>query len=101
GDADRWFVGDRDFGSIGGNVIGKDHNKLLGRLAFRNYDQITPGSYDVKARLYDMDAMGVWAQICFQNGGVTQAGSLVALGDEQLAIAIVKVFNDACADRLK
>jgi predicted TIM-barrel fold metal-dependent hydrolase len=98
-DADRWFVGDKDFGSIGGNVIAKDKNKLLGKLAFRNYDQITAGSYDVKARLEDMDAMGVWAQICFQNGGVTQAGSLAALNDEPLAIAITQIFNDACAER--
>jgi len=98
---DRWFVGDRNFGSLGGNVIDKDHNKLLGRLAFQNYDQITPGSYDVAARLKDMDAMGVWAQICFQNGGVTQAGSLVALNDEPLAVAITQIYNDACADRMK
>lgn len=99
--ADQWFVGDKHFGSMGGNVIAKDHNKLLGRLAFQNYDQIAPGSYDVKERLADMDAMGVWAQICFQNGGVTQAGSLVALNDEPLAVAITEIYNDACADRMK
>jgi len=99
--ADRWFVGDKDFGSIGGNVIARDKNKLLGRLAFQNYDQITAGSYDVKSRLEDMDAMGVWAQICYQNGGVTQAGSLVALNDESLAMSITQIFNDACADRMK
>jgi predicted TIM-barrel fold metal-dependent hydrolase len=98
--ADQWFVGDKNFGSIGGNVIAKDRNKLLGRIAFQNYDQITPGSYDVAERLKDMDAMGVWGQICFQNGGVTQAGSLVALNDEPLAIAITQIFNDACANRM-
>ena len=99
--ADQWFVGDKHFGSMGGNVIAKDGNKLLGRLAYRTYDEIAPGSYDVSARLKDMDAMGVWAQICFQNGGVTQAGSLVALNDEPLAIAITQIYNDACADRMK
>jgi predicted TIM-barrel fold metal-dependent hydrolase len=99
--ADQWYVGDKHFGSIGGNVIAKDKNKLLGKLAFQNYDQITPGSYDVTERLIDMDAMGVWAQICFQNGGVTQAGSLVALNDEPLAISITEIYNDACADRMK
>src|SRR5262245_45223974 len=99
--ADRWFVGDKDFGSLGGNVIAKDKNKLLGRLAFQNYDQIDPGSYDVQARLQHMDASGIWAQICFQNGSVTQAGSLVALKDEPLAIAITQIFNDACAERMK
>jgi predicted TIM-barrel fold metal-dependent hydrolase len=99
--ADQWFVGDKHFGSIGGNVISKDKHKLLGRLAFQNYDQINSGSYEVGPRLKDMDAMGVWAQICFQNGGVTQAGSLVALNDEPLAIAITQIFNDACVDRMK
>ena len=99
--ADQWFVGDRHFGSIGGNVIAKDRNKLLARLAFQNYDEIDAGSYAVGPRLEIMDAMGIWAQICFQNGGVTQAGSLVALNDEPLAIAITQIFNDACADRMK
>jgi hypothetical protein len=67
----------------------------------RRYDDTIPAAYDPKPRLEAMDAMGVWAQICFQNGGVTQAGSLVALNDEQLAISIVQVYNDACADRMK
>jgi predicted TIM-barrel fold metal-dependent hydrolase len=101
GEADRWFVGDKDFGSIGGNVIRKDRNKLLGKLAFTTYDQIHPGSYLVEPRLEEMDQMGIWAQICFQNGGLTQGGSLVALGDEDLAMTIIRTFNDACADRMK
>jgi hypothetical protein len=75
-DSDSWFVGDKYFGSLGGNVIAKDRNKLLGKLAYKRYEQIDPGSYDVSSRLEAMDAMGVWAQICFQNGGVTQAGSV-------------------------
>jgi hypothetical protein len=99
--ADQWFVGDRHFGSLGGNVIARNKNKLLGKLAFQTYDEIDQGSYEVNARLEAMDAMGVWAQVCFQNGGVTQAGSLVALNDQPLAIAITQIYNDACADRMK
>ncbi|MFM6932153.1 MAG: amidohydrolase family protein [Novosphingobium sp.] len=98
--ADKWVCNGRDFGSLGGNVIAKDKNKLLGKLAFRRYEQIAEGSYDVTERLKDMDDMGVWGHICFQNGGVTQAGSLVALNDEQLAIAIFQIYNDACKDRM-
>ncbi len=101
GESDRWFVGDKDFGSLGGNVIAKDKNKLLGRLAFRRYDQIAPGSYDLKERLKDMDDMGIWGHICFQNGGVTQVGSLCALNDEPLAITITQMFNDACQHRME
>jgi uncharacterized protein len=44
--------------------------------------------------------MGIWAHICFQNGGVTQAGSLVALNDEELAMSIIRIFNDACRNRM-
>src|SRR6266404_3861845 len=36
---DRWFVGDRDFGSTGGNVIDTANNKLLGRLAFPTLEE--------------------------------------------------------------
>jgi predicted TIM-barrel fold metal-dependent hydrolase len=100
GEADKWVCNGRDFGSLGGNVIAKDKNKLLGKLAFQRYEQIAPGSYDLKERLKDMDDMGIWGHICFQNGGVTQAGSLVALEDDALAMAIIEIYNDACKDRM-
>ncbi|HEX4377339.1 MAG TPA: amidohydrolase family protein [Steroidobacteraceae bacterium] len=96
---DRWFVGDRDFGTLGGNVIKADNNKLLGRLAFPTIDEGHAGAWDTKHRLRAMDDMGVWAQICYQNSGVTQAGSLMSLGDPELALAIIKIYNDAAAER--
>jgi predicted TIM-barrel fold metal-dependent hydrolase len=98
---DRWFVGDKNFGMSGGNVIRKDKNKLLGRMAFPTLEEGDPGAYQIKPRLQAMDDMGVYAQICFQNGGVTQAGSLMALGDNELAVTIIKIFNDACAERME
>jgi predicted TIM-barrel fold metal-dependent hydrolase len=98
---DRWFVGDRDWGSMGGNVIRADNNKLLGRLAFPTFDEGHKGAHEVKARLQAMDEMGVYAQICFQNSGVTQAGSLMSLGDNDLAVSIVKMYNDASVERQK
>jgi predicted TIM-barrel fold metal-dependent hydrolase len=97
---DRWYMGDSDYGAWGGgNVIGADHNKLLGRLAFPTMDEGHPGSYLVGPRLEAMDEMGVYAQICFHNSGVTQAGSLMALGDDDLALTIIQIYNDAAADR--
>lgn len=96
---DRWFVGDRNFGSLGGNVIRTDNNKLLGRLAFPTLDEGHAAAHDTKARLQAMDDMGVHAQICYQNSGVTQAGSLMALGDRDLASTIIKLYNDASAER--
>ncbi len=95
---DKWFVGDRDFGSMGGNVIRKDNNKLLGRLAFRKHEDAHPGGHLIAPRLQAMDDMGVYAQIGYQNSGVTQAGSLMSLGDPELALAIIRIYNDASAE---
>ncbi len=96
---DRWFIGDRNFGSMGGNVIGKDDNKLLGRLAFPTLDEGHVGSWQVKPRLKAMDDMGVHAQITYQNSGITQAGSLMTLEDDELARIVLTIYNDACAER--
>lgn len=96
---DRWFIGDRDFGTLGGNVIRNDQNKLLGRLAFPTIDEGHACAHEVKPRLKMMDEMGVYAQICFHNSGVTQAGSLMSLGDPELALAIIRMYNDAAANR--
>jgi len=95
---ERWYVGDRNFGSMGGNVIRADKNKLLGRLAFPRLEQAHPGGHIIKDRLQAMDDMGIYAQIAFQNSGVTQAGSLMSLGDNDLAIKIVQIYNDASAE---
>ena len=95
---DTWMVGDRNFGSMGGNVIRKDNNKLLGRLAFRKHDDAHPGGHKIPERLQAMDDMGVHAQIGYQNSGVTQAGSLMSLGDPALALSIIQIYNDASAE---
>jgi len=95
---DRWYCCDRNFGSTGGNIIRKDCNKLLGRLAFPTVEEGHPGSYSMKPRVQMMDDMGIWAQICFQNSGVTQPGSLMALGDNELAVTILRIYNDASMD---
>ncbi len=98
---DRWFVGDRNFGSLGGNVIRPDNNKLLGRLAFPKLEQGHAGGHEIKARLKAMDDMGVHAQICYHNSGVTQAGSLVSLNDPEVALFVIRAYNDAAAERQK
>jgi predicted TIM-barrel fold metal-dependent hydrolase len=98
---DRWAVGERDFGSIGGNVIRADNNKLLGRLAFPTLEEGHAGAWSTKARLQAMDDMGVYAQICYHNSGVTQAGSLMALNDPELALAVIQIYNDAALERQK
>jgi predicted TIM-barrel fold metal-dependent hydrolase len=95
---DRWYIGDRNCGTLGGNVIRADNNKLLGRLAFPTLEEAHAGGHEVKPRLQAMDDMGVYAQVCFQNSGITQAGTLMSLGDPELALTIMKIYNDFNAD---
>jgi predicted TIM-barrel fold metal-dependent hydrolase len=94
-----WFAGDRNFGVTGGNVILPNNNKLLGRFGFADVGDGHPGCNQVKPRLQAMDDMGIYAQMCYHNSGVTQAGSLMSLGDNELAITILKIYNDAAAER--
>jgi len=96
--ATRWFVGDKDFGIVGGNVIHSDKSKLLGRLSFPTLEEGTPAAWQVKPRLAAMDELGIYAQICYQNSGVTQAGSLMKMGDE-IGVAVLQMYNDAAAER--
>jgi predicted TIM-barrel fold metal-dependent hydrolase len=84
---------------MGGNVIASNHNKLLGRLAFPTIEEGHGSAHDTRLRLQAMDDMGVHAQICYQNSGVTQAGSLMSLGDNDLAVTVIKIYNDAAAER--
>ncbi len=95
---DRWYCMGNNFGTTGGSVIRNDYNKLLGRLAFPTIDECHPGSYRMKERVQMMDDMGVWAHICYQNSGVTQPGALMSLGDNELAVTILKIYNDASMD---
>jgi predicted TIM-barrel fold metal-dependent hydrolase len=94
----RWFVGDRDFGILGGNVIRSDKRKLLGRLSLPTLEEGTAAAWQVKPRLQAMDELGIYAQICYQNSGVTQAGSLMNL-DDDVGILVLKLYNDAAAER--
>ena len=95
---DRWYIGSRNCGTLGGNVIRRDNNKLLGRLAFPTLEESHAGGHELAPRLKAMDDMGVWAQICYQNSGITQAGTLMSLGDNELALTVLRLFNDFNAD---
>ncbi|MFA7602938.1 MAG: amidohydrolase, partial [Novosphingobium sp.] len=94
----RWFVGDKDFGITGGNVIRADKKKLLGRLSIPTLEEGTPAAWQIKPRLQAMDELGIHAQICYQNSGVTQAGSLMNL-EAGVGELVLRLYNDAAAER--
>ena len=59
--------------------------------------EIHPASYDTKARLALMDDMGVWAHVIYPNVTGFGAHKLMSI-DRDLALLILSVYNDACAE---
>jgi predicted TIM-barrel fold metal-dependent hydrolase len=56
------------------------------------YESMRPGSFDTSARLADLDADGIYAQILYPS--VTLKGAKVYSDDRDLQIACVRAYND-------
>jgi len=56
------------------------------------YETMRPGSFDTKARLDDMDADGIFAQVLYPS--VTLKGAKVYSEDPELQLACVRAYND-------
>lgn len=68
----------------------------LSYLQFRTegyrYEEIRPGSFDAAARLADLDADGIYAQILYPS--VTLAGARTYADDRELQLACVRAYNE-------
>src|SRR5262249_4047245 len=60
------------------------------------YEDIRPGSWDPKARLADLDADGIWAQVLYPS--VTLAGARTYTEDRPLQLACVRAYNEWLVD---
>jgi len=56
------------------------------------YETMRPGSFDTKARLADMDADGIWAQVLYPS--VTLKGAKIYSDDRELQLACVRAYNE-------
>jgi predicted TIM-barrel fold metal-dependent hydrolase len=72
----------------------------LSYLQFRpegyRYEEIRPGSFEPNARLADLDADGIWAQILYPS--VTLAGARTYADDRDLQTACVRAYNEWLAE---
>ena len=97
---DLWHIGDDVIGPIGTTVLDPARNKLLGKLSWPTFEQMDPGSWDVKPRLDFMDTFGVQAQICYPNaGGIISGPVLRAHGDDEYAKTVLRIYNEARAEQ--
>ncbi len=60
------------------------------------YDSMRPGSYDTKARLADLDADGIYAQVLYPS--VTLSGARVYGSEPDLQRACVRAYNEWLAE---
>ena len=56
------------------------------------YESMRPGSFDTEARLEDMDADGIYAQVLYPS--VTLTGAKIYGKDRELQLACVRAYND-------
>src|SRR5438552_8500074 len=72
----------------------------LSYLQFRaegyRYEDIRPGSFDPKARLDDLDADGIWAQVLYPS--VTLSGARLYADERELQLACVRAYNEWLAE---
>jgi predicted TIM-barrel fold metal-dependent hydrolase len=59
------------------------------------YEEARPAAWDPKARLHDMDLMGVWAQLCFSSVIWGFAGwRFSCQPDQAFGVACMRAYND-------
>ena len=62
------------------------------RPAGATYEEMRPGSFETKARLEDLDADGIYAQILYPS--VTLKGARIYSDDRELQLACVRAYNE-------
>ena len=86
-----WYLGDKPIAKLGMTAtagVGNMTNPPNG------YDEMHPGAYDAHARLEYMDSMGIWAMVMYPNVGGFGNQAFLKLGDPELMLTCVQVYND-------
>jgi predicted TIM-barrel fold metal-dependent hydrolase len=94
---DVWeFEGERKY-SIGLNAVAGKRREEYG-VDPTSYGDMIPGCYDPGARVQDMDADGVIAQLCFPSFPGFAGSTFFEAKDKELAAACVTAYNDWMID---
>ena len=96
-EADEIYVGDIAIGATfrGGSAAGKRFESLEGMRLHGRTGDVRPGAYDPHARVFDMDADGVEAEVVYPT---TALHMYHKIHDAALLGAILAVYNDWIAD---
>jgi predicted TIM-barrel fold metal-dependent hydrolase len=92
-----WFYEGRAYKEIALNAVAGKPPEQFGMEPMR-FDDILPGCYDPVARLGDLDADGIWAQLNFPSF-TKPSGTLFLQGDDKdLAARCIRAVNDFVLD---
>jgi predicted TIM-barrel fold metal-dependent hydrolase len=95
----KWMIDDYELAkNYGYSAIMKDGSKLAG-LEFFNHplEDVTPGAYDLKARLAYLDEAGIAAQIAYTNLLGFGGGKSLKV-DREIREMAIAIQNDAMAE---
>lgn len=103
-----WQIGEQKVAEVGYNsVAGRAQNER--NLEPARFDEMRPGTWDIRYRLHDMDLDGVWGSLCFPSSLSGFAGRRYSqLADRDFGLAALRAWNDwhieewvgACPERL-
>lgn len=94
GRTEYWLYNGHKHYKVGLNaVVGKPLHQRTFDPA--NFDEMRRGSWDIHARIHDMDLNGVYASACFPSSLPGFAGQRyqIGLADQDLALAVVRAAN--------
>src|SRR5882757_1599062 len=95
--AQVWAYEGRRYPQVALNAVAGRRREEFG-LEPTRYDEILPGCYDPVARVVDMDADGIGAQLCFPSFPKF-AGTVFLQGEDMaLALRCVQAWNDFMLD---
>ena len=90
---DTWLIEDLEFPSIALNaVVGRPYEEY--GMEPTAFEQLRPGTYELKSRIDDMNVNGVLAGLNFPSVPGPGGQNLESVKDKKLAYAIVQAWND-------
>ncbi|HEX7094342.1 MAG TPA: amidohydrolase family protein, partial [Acidimicrobiales bacterium] len=91
---DHWVIDNESFPLMGADAIitWEPKDKYLGPV---NFDQVRRGTWDIHARVVDMDLAGIAASLNFPSAPFGFAGQrFLRIKDEELGLAAMRAYND-------
>jgi len=90
---DRWRFLDFDIPNVGLNAVAGRPPEEYG-MDPTSFDELRPGTYDVKQRVLDMSANGVLGSLNFPSLPGFAGRLFAALDDKDAALALCRAYND-------